>query len=640
MSLDGKVRRHRPFPESLTMLNWPRHCALVLLLVPALVVGQSRLEQPTFRSGVQTVEVDVLVTDKSGKAVRGLTKGDFALIEDDTAQQISTFTFVDLPIIPAATRKASVGAVEPDVVTNTGKGRMYVMVLTWRGQRVRLIARRFVEESVGPDDQVAVILLCGTMSAAQAFTGNRHLMLAAIDRILIGADGDGGDTSDDARSRLCDPIVQFEIIEEMAERLGLVTGRRKAVVWFDPPSVFHGGGPNPAGERFAQRDAVRALTRGNTALYVVSSLGLTTALGRGRLETKAGQHVLADDTGGDIIVDSNNFSAAFERFVRDNSSYYLLGYVPVIEHRDGEFHNLRVRVNRPGLTVRARRGYYAPEPETKSKPVVPIADGLSAELATAIRMPSSQGELGIELSVAPFRSSSGSASVVLGAQLRGDDLVLEPREGIEVAFQAMTTEGKVTPGAFKVFTLDVSQESQPTIRRDGIRTVDRIELPRGRHQVRFAVHQPNGKTGSVVADVEVPDYSAPLVMSGVLLASQKTAAHHTLLTDPRLTSILGSAPTSVRRFSRRDVVSAYAEVYSNSTQSNSVRLTASVATAKGKRAVTVEPSVLPGEEPGQTGYGARIPLADLDAGDYVLTLEARTVRAKATRQVPFTVLSD
>ena len=123
------------------MLNWPRRCALALVLGPAVVIGQSPPEPLTFRSGVQTVELDVLVTDKSGKPVRGLTQDDFTLIEHETAQQISTFKFVDLPIIPPATRKASVRAVEPDVVTNTGIGRMYVMVLTWRGARVRLSFR-------------------------------------------------------------------------------------------------------------------------------------------------------------------------------------------------------------------------------------------------------------------------------------------------------------------------------------------------------------------------------------------------------------------------------------------------------------------------------------------------------------------
>lgn len=622
-------------------LDWPRRGILTLLLVPAVLIGQSRQEPPTFRSGVQSIDVDVLVTDKSGNAVRGLTKGDFTLIEDDAPQQISTFSFVDLPVIPAAARKADISGVEPDVVTNTASGRMYVMVLTRRDQRVRLVARRFVEESVGPNDQMAVIQLCGSMSASLGFTTNRHLMLEAIDRILIGATGGDDTRSDDVRSVLCDAIVQFKIIEEMADRLSLVPGRRKVVAWFDPPSVFHGAnGPDAVGERFAQRDAVRALNRSNTAIYVVSTDGLTTTLGMPNLLEKAGLRVLADDTGGDIIVDSNNFSRAFERFVRDNSSYYLLGYVPAVEHRDGKFHNLHVRVNRPGLSVRARRGYYAPEADAQAKPLSPVVDGLSPETGAAIRMPSSHGELGIDLSVAPFKSTSGRGSVVLDAQLRGNDLALESRDQIEVAFQAMTTEGKLTPGAFRVLTLDLTSESERNVRRAGMRVVDRIELPRGRHQVRFAVHQPGGKTGLVVADVEIPDYSAPLSMSGVVMASQQTAEHRTLLSDARLAAILGSDPTAVRRFTRQGVVSAFAEIYMNPVQWADVRITASVATARGKKADAVDGSVLPRDEADRMGYIARVRLAELTAGDYVLTLEARTARNVATRQIPFTVLAD
>ena len=92
-----KCRRHRQSLASVMMPTWPRRCALALLLAPAVVLGQGGEGGPTFRSGVQSIDVDVLVTDKSGKAVRGLTKEDFILSEDDAPQQITTFTFVVSP---------------------------------------------------------------------------------------------------------------------------------------------------------------------------------------------------------------------------------------------------------------------------------------------------------------------------------------------------------------------------------------------------------------------------------------------------------------------------------------------------------------------------------------------------------------
>ena len=620
-------------------MNLPLRVAPALL-VPALLVAQTPQDRPTFRSGVEYVEVDVLVTDKKGNAVRDLTKDDFTILEDDERQRIESFSFVELPVEPANTRKAAVGEVEPDVVTNTADGRLYVMLINATHPRARLIARRFVEEAVGPNDQMAVIHALGNTSAAQGFTPSRRLMLAAIDRIFLGPDSESSsdliETAFDLIPSHGDrTLASFEVLEDLVKRMGQMSGRRKVVLWFDPPSVFHAM-LTPA-HRFAQRDAVRAATRNNVALYVVDTRGLTTRLGLGTLEYKAGLRVLADDTGGQIITETNNFTPEFQRFVRDNSSYYLLGYVPATEYRDGKFHNLTVRVNRKDVTVRARRGYYAPEPDAEAEPAPEIVAGLSPKTAEALGMPSSSGELGIELFAAPFRDDGKAGSVVIGAQLRGSDLVLGGGEQIEVAYNAMTTEGKITPGAFHVLTLDFTPESRALIVRTGVALVQRITLPRGRHQVRFAVHQPNGKTGSVVADVEVPDYSKdPMTMSGVVLASQRSASGRMLMGDDRLNALLGAEPTAVRRFARGDTLTAFAEVYTNGNRETSdVRVVGRISTPRG-RTVVERPGSSIADAP-QGGYTVRLPLTDLAPGDYVLTIEARAGKSTTRRQAKVTV---
>src|SRR5215471_16288033 len=73
----------------------------------------SRQPTPTFRSGVNLVLVDVVVRDRTGAVVRGLTSDDFELLEDGTRQQILTFAFEDikadaLPIDRATTLTAAV----------------------------------------------------------------------------------------------------------------------------------------------------------------------------------------------------------------------------------------------------------------------------------------------------------------------------------------------------------------------------------------------------------------------------------------------------------------------------------------------------------------------------------------------------
>src|SRR5678816_4686940 len=83
--------------------------------------------------------------------------------------------------------------------------------------------------------------------------------------------------------------------------------------------------------------------------------------GTKRLDLQGALRVVAEDTGGEAIVNTNDFVKGFARIVRDNSTYYLLGYSPRTEHVDGRFHSITVRVKRSGVSVRARRGYLAPE---------------------------------------------------------------------------------------------------------------------------------------------------------------------------------------------------------------------------------------------------------------------------------------
>lgn len=72
---------------------------------------------------------------------------------------------------------------------------------------------------------------------------------------------------------------------------------------------------------------------------------------------------LAERTDGLAVVGTNSIREGLRRVVDDLSSYYLLGYFATGVEMDGRFHALTVRVRRPGVTVRARRGYLAPGPD-------------------------------------------------------------------------------------------------------------------------------------------------------------------------------------------------------------------------------------------------------------------------------------
>jgi VWFA-related protein len=118
---------------------------------------------------------------------------------------------------------------------------------------------------------------------------------------------------------------------------------------------------------------------------------------------------LAADTDGMAIVQTNDLEGGFRRIVADLSSYYLLGYYST-RKMDGRFHSIRVRVKRPGVQVRARRGYQAPS----GAEVAAAATRAKANTASALD-PAYLESKAIEAALAPINSQVRERSLYLQA---------------------------------------------------------------------------------------------------------------------------------------------------------------------------------------------------------------------------------
>jgi VWFA-related protein len=658
------------------MTKWP--LAGVLLAVGlgvSLVAGGQ--DQPTFRVETRVVEVDVFVTDSQGRFVRDLTGDDFEILEDGERHAVSSWTLVDLPVEEVWAHAARGVTVDADVTTNAAEGRLYVMLLDSPGLHVELCAmvtreqmfrftqrvgHQFVDEFLGPHDRMAVIHVQG--GDGQALTGNRRLIKAAIDRLrpdmdavtlemegvrrpsVAGPLGGMGLPSGSRAQQYCDMqklLNSYHALEATAERLGAITGRRKAILWvngripFDPVDECAEddsiGAPMLAAR---YRDALRAATRHNVAIYPIDSIGLTAdpnprtpEPGRA-LKRMAALRTVAEDTGGEAIVNTNNFGAAYEQVVRANSTYYLLAYHPQRDHRDGRFHSITVRVNRPGVTVRARRGYIAPPADG------PVERSPAADALAALASPLAANGLGLRLFAAPFRGTGREASVLLGGEVHGVSTRAGSAPRVELAYLAMDADGRTRTAP--PLTMSVVRGGAADAGSADLHFTDRLVLPPGRYELRMVVHQPGGATGSVVTHLEIPDFTRePLAMSGLVLAAAGTDGP-VLYGDARLESLLGMQATTLRRFSEADVVTAFAEVYTDArTGEADLRVQAKLSKGSGAPLRSVAAARVSGG-PDRVAYTAELPLTGLVAGDYVLTLEAHAGRRTVNRRVPIAVV--
>jgi VWFA-related protein len=579
-----------------------------------------------------------------------------------------------------------------------------------RTTRVRLAARQFIERRLGANDLMAVVHTSGTDDANQEFTNNKRLLLHAVDRTTgrkvqsatLSRNDDfsasGGLHADDMDEpeRAYNARTTMQVLESVADWFGSVRGRRKAILFisegvdYDLTNMI-GSIDRPtswSSPVFDQvQDTIRAAARSNVSIYGIDPRGLTTladediavsgyaadlgqpssldqsqsidavplvdgsGIGRGSMqaELRAAQdslRVLSDETGGFAVVNRNDFATAFDRLVADNSSYYVLAYYPQGNKRDGKFHRIEVKVDRPGLHVRARQGYLLPKVKGSVPPDANATSSAMVHDALASPLPITDG-LRMRVFAAPFKDAARNASVLITAEMRGPDVHTNPNDSLEVTYAAVTVKGDIKDGKTDTVRMtNLRPETRARIQETGFRLLNRLTLPPGRYQLRVAAREATGGLGSVLYDLEVPDFSKePIVMSGLVVTSASGSRWATVRPDAQLQQVLPGPPVALRSFPQNDEIALFAEVYDNQAATpHKVSIGATITSDDGQVRFQTEDerdaSELGGANGGY-GYTSRIPLSSLTPGSYVLTVEARSHlgdQPTVRRQSEFTVL--
>jgi VWFA-related protein len=659
-----------------------------VLLLAFAAIGAPAAQQETasppviFRSEVNYVEVDAIVTDARGNVVVDLTEADFDVLEDGKAQKVASFARVDLPIQRQERALFTPTAIEPDVQTNQSiEGRVYLIVFDdWhidvsRTARVKAAARRFIEQNFGTND-IAAVVYTGRNDASQDFTSNRQLLLASIDRFIggklrsatlnrienmvtspEGTLGPGLDVNQQERAYRARAVMGS--IRKLSEFMAGVRGRRKAMLLigegidYDIDQVMGVDGATASIVLEDTRNAIAAATRSNVAIYTIDPRGLTVpgdelievgtafpdqGVGTASLmnEQRVAQQslrTLAQETGGFAAINQNDFASAFERIVRENSSYYLLGYYPSNDKRDGRTRKLQVRVKRPGLSVRSRGSYVAP----RGKAPVPVPVGKNAPMLSvseALSSPLPMAGVPMRVFAAAFKGAPPNASIAFAIEIDASRFDFARQNGLfvqklEIVNSALDTSGKMFPGEQQTINLALKPETHQQVSEKGLRVVGQTNLPPGRYQLRFAAGIPE-RAGSVLYDLEIPDFTRrPLTMSGVALTSMGSAnAMSTIRPKDPLRDYLPGPPVATREFRADDTVTLFAEVYENlrGGQSHQVAIKSELRADDGRVVVQTSERRSSSELQGSSGgYGftANLPLAGAAPGIYVIRVEAQ-----------------
>ena len=671
--------------------------APALLALQGLPAPQAAQPPLTFRVEANFVEVDAFVSDATGSPVSDLRAADFQLFEDGKPQKVSAFSYVNIPVARPERPLFSAAAIEPDIQTNIGiDGRIYLFVLDdlhvdpTRAFRVRESLHRFFDRNFGANDLAAVVFTGGRAADGQDFTNSPRLLLAAVDkfsgnklrsatlerldeynRLQSGGLRRAGDSINDpaAMERGRNARNTMQSLQKLSDFMAGVHGRRKAMVLISEGidyDVYNLFGNNSLGSDIvdATRDAIAAATRANVSIYAIDPRGLATPgaelietsgvvtddpnLGLGLRssldELRLSQdslRSLADETGGFAVTNQNDFNDAFDRLVRDNSSYYVFGYYPANDKRDGKFRKIEVRLTRPGLMVRARRGYVAPRGRAAAPSARATTDPLEDALKAAVDSPLAMSGIPMRLFAAPYKGTPPNATVAIAVELGigGFKFAQENRtfnDKLDVVVRVLDSAAKVRVNEKATLDLTLLPDTFARAQARGFRVTSAVNLPPGRYQLRVSAAESGGTAGSVVSDLDVPDfYKQPFAMSGLTLTSGAGSQAPTArVKDDPVGLLLMQSPTAAREFTRDDQLTLFAEVYEN--QQNVPPHKIDIATevrAEGGRVVFSNSEERSSTElqGGRGGYGytVQIPLKDFAAGLYVVHVQGKSLAGKA-----------
>jgi VWFA-related protein len=415
-------------------------------------------------------------------------------------------------------------------------------------------AREFLRDKMQPSDLVALVSLGDTLKVDQDFTADKDALNNEVG-VYNGTEGQGfqqgatantnqvedasGYTPDESEYNNLNTDRELFALKAVAKSLEKIT-EKKSLLYFSG-GIQRNGIENQA----SLRAAVNAAVRANLAIYSVDTRGLqavsplgdastgslrgTGAYTGGALAnnmnanfaTQEVMSTLSTDTGGKAFLDSNDFSPAFAQVQRDTSAYYAIGFHSSNPARDGRYRKLTIKVNRPGVKLEYRPGYYAPadfQHAGKEDRERDLDEQLASDLPAT--------DMAVYLDTLYFRLDENQfyvpvSLIVPGSQIpfvKGGD---KDKATLDIIGTVLDEARRPIGHARETVKLNLDPSLQA--RQKNIQYTTSFNLPPGKYHLKFVVREnQTGQMGSFEAEIALPEMKkAPLKMSSIVLASMR-----------------------------------------------------------------------------------------------------------------------
>ena len=559
---------------------------LAVLLCWSLAAGAQQVggnataqlpENMTVKSTSQLVVETVVVTDKKGNIIPGLSAKDFSVTEDGAPQAIKVFDFHELPkeapaslVPPSKIRlydKLNRGSIAPETPGDSRYKDRRLLALYFDmtsmepGDQLRALtaAEKFIETQMTASDLVAILRYSGgSVEVLQDFTEDRGRLLSIVQTLIVGEGQGFGEGSNDAGTpdtgaAFGQDDSEFNIFNTDRQLAALQTASQMLAQLNEKKSLIYfasGMQLNGLNNQAQLRATINAAIRAGVSFWPIDARGLvalpplgdatTAAPGGGAMYSGVAAnamlvdfqrsqdtlYALAGDTGGKALLDSNDLQQGIVRAQQAVPSYYVIGYYSSNTAQDGKFRRIKITLNNgEAADLDYRQGYFASKVFAKF-----TAADKERQLEDALMLPDPITELTIAMEIDYFQLNRAEYFVPISVKIPGRELALAKKGGFERTVVDFIGEikdsfGTTISNVRDKVSVKLSEATAAELARRPIIYDTGFTLLPGKYTIKFlARDDETGRIGTFQTTFVVPNLNKEekrLAISSVVLSSQR-----------------------------------------------------------------------------------------------------------------------